>query len=53
MTQLKGLLRLLDENEAIFVESLGKDLRKPYQAGVKLPQSSLPLPVVFSYSAKF
>jgi hypothetical protein len=31
MAQLKGLLRLLDENEAIFVESLGKDLRKPFQ----------------------
>ena len=31
MKQLKGLLRLLDENEAVFVESLGKDLRKPVQ----------------------
>jgi hypothetical protein len=34
MKQLKGLLRLLDENEAVFVESLGKDLRKPVQASM-------------------
>jgi hypothetical protein len=32
LEQLKSLLRLLDENEAVFVESLGKDLRKPFQA---------------------
>ncbi len=32
LEQLRSLLRLLDENEAVFVESLGKDLRKPFQA---------------------
>ena len=36
MTQLKSLLKMLDENEAVLCEALGKDLRKPKQECISL-----------------